>query len=101
MKKHVVQNSSDEVQIAKAADWQDDRDRDLDYILQSPRGRRWLHTLIMETCHVEQRSHVPGDPDSTAFNEGGRMVGQTLLDQVRDRDYGLYLTMLEEADDGE
>jgi hypothetical protein len=97
MNKHVVQNSADPEQIAKAADWQEDVARDLDYILQSPRGRRWLYTLIYDTCHIERRSHVPGDPDSTAFNEGGRMVGQALLDQVKARDYGAYIKMMEEA----
>ena len=95
---HVVTNSSDEQQIKRAADWQEDRDRDLDHLLVSPRGRRWLHQLIFETCNVNRRSHVPGDPESTAFNEGARCVGLALLEDIKARDYGKYLAMLEEAE---
>jgi hypothetical protein len=100
MNNHVVHNSSDPNQIANAQDWQEDRDRDLDYIIQSPRGRRWLHSLIHDYCNVERRSHVPGDHDSTAFNEGARSVGLALVDQIKNRDYGKYIEMLKEADGG-
>lgn len=96
MSKHVVTNSADEAQIAKAADWQDDVARDLDTILGINRGRRFLYMLIFDTCHAEQRSHVPGDPESTAFNEGARMVGQELLARIRDRNFDAYIKMLEE-----
>lgn len=97
MSKHVVHDSSDEAQIKRALDWQKDRDRDLDAILASPRGRRFLHEVIFDLCHVEARSHVPGDPESSAFNEGARMVGQILLERIRERDFDAFVLMLSEA----
>jgi hypothetical protein len=97
MARHVVQNSADPQQIAEAADWQEDLARDLDYILQSPRGRRFLYSLIFDTCCLERACHVPGDPESTARNDGVRMVGQNILSAVRSRDYAKYLKMLEEC----
>lgn len=98
MNDHVVRNSSDLTQIQKAEDWQEDRERDLDYILKHERGRRWLYTLIFDTCHINLRSHVPGDPESTAFNEGARMIGQDIINKIKDRDMSAYLTMVKEGE---
>lgn len=99
--RRIVWNSADEAQISKAKDWQDDVERDLDEILQSRRGRRWLRTLVFDICHIERSSHVPGDPESTARNDGVRMIGQTVVEQIKARDHGKYILMLEERQEDE
>lgn len=97
MSRRVVTNSADEAQIERATDWQKDVERDLDAILATKRGRRFLRMFIFETCHIDRRSHVPGDPESTAFNEGARMVGQDLLERIKERDFARYLDMISEG----
>lgn len=94
-------DASDPAQIAKAEKAETDRQRDLDYILKEPRGRRFLYELIYGTCHVGRLSHIPGDSDSTAFNEGARSVGESLLEQVRTQAKAKYMLMHEENHFGE
>jgi hypothetical protein len=89
-------DASDPAQVAKAQKAEQDRERDLDYILKEPRGRRFLYDLIYGTCHVGRLSHIPGDSDSTAFNEGARSVGEALLEQVRTQAKAKYVLMLQE-----
>lgn len=89
-------DASDPEQVAKAEKAEEDRRKDLDYVLKEPRGRRFLYDLIYGTCHVSRLSHVPGDPDSTAFNEGARSIGEALLDQVRTQAKAKFMLMLEE-----
>lgn len=89
-------DASDPAQVAKAEKAQQDRDKDLDFILSQPRGRRFLYELIFGTCHVDRLSHVPGDNDATAFNEGARAVGQNLLEQIRVQAKAKYMLMLGE-----
>ena len=94
----VVTNSNDEVQIKKAEDGEKDRARDLAFILSSPRGRRWLYELIFSRSHVNRLSHVPRDTHSTAFNEGARSVGESVLETIRHEHHAAFITMLEEND---
>lgn len=89
-------DASDPEQVAKAQKEQADRERDLDYILKEPRGRRFMYDLIYGTCHVGRLSHIPGDSDSTAFNEGARSVGEALLEQIRTQAKAKFILMLEE-----
>jgi len=89
-------DASNEAHIAKAKKEQADRERDLDYVLKEPRGRRFLYELIYGTCHVGRLSHIPGDSDSTAFNEGARSVGEALREQIRTQAKAKYMLMLEE-----
>jgi len=89
-------DASDPAQVAKAEKEEEDRRRDLDYVLKEPRGRRFLYELIYGTCHVGRLSHIPNDSDSTAFNEGARSIGEALLDQVRTQAKAKYMLMLEE-----
>lgn len=89
-------DASNEAHIAKAKKEQADRERDLDYVLKEPRGRRFLYDLIYGACHVDRPSHVPGDSDTTAFNEGARAVGQHLLDSIRLRAKPQFMLMLSE-----
>jgi len=96
MPRRTLYDSSDAAAIAKAEKEEADRSKDFEYILKEPRGRRWLHDLIFDTCHAEQLSHVPGDAASSAFNEGAKSVGLALLKRVREDHTALYLKMLEE-----
>jgi hypothetical protein len=89
-------DASDPAQVAKAEKEAADRQRDLDYVLKEPRGRRFLYELIYGTCHVGRLSHIPGDSDSTAFNEGARSVGEALCEQIRTQAKAKYMMMLEE-----
>jgi hypothetical protein len=89
-------DASDPEQVAKAEKLEADVQRDLDYILKEPRGRRFLYGLIHDTCHIGRVSHVPGDSDSTAFNEGARAIGEALLEQIRTRAKAKYMLMLDE-----
>lgn len=66
----------------------------LEAIMRTPSGRRWLYNLIHTTCHADRLSHVPGDPMTTAFNEGGRAIGLNVRDEARASPN--YLKMLEE-----
>jgi len=36
--------------------------------------------------YTNRRSHVPGDPTSTAFNDGQRMLAQNILSMADDDD---------------
>ena len=92
----VVTDASDEDQIEKARKAEAAGDGDLEVILKSENGRRWLYNLAYETCHYGARSHVAGDPDSSAFNEGGRSVGIAVLDQIKDQRPDMYMKMMEE-----
>ena len=94
--KHVVQNSGDIEQIKDAEDHQKDRERDLEWIVSQPRGRRWLYDHIHSDCHISQRSHVPACTQSSAFNEGARAIGEGVLEEIRQRYPAPYLKMLEE-----
>ena len=89
-------NASDPAQVAKAEKEEADRAKDLDYILKEERGRRFMYGLIYGQCHVERPSHVPGDSDSTAFNEGARSIGEALLDQIRMQAPSKLILMLQE-----
>ena len=89
-------DSSDAEQIAKAERDQADRDKDIDFVLSQPRGRRFLYGLIFDTCHSDRLSYVPGDADATAFNEGARAVGAATLDLIRTQSKSKYMLMLTE-----
>jgi len=89
-------DASNPEHVAKAEKAEADRQKDIDYITKEPRGRRWLYSLIYDACHVARLSHVPGDADTSAFNEGGRAIGLALLEQLRDRNPERYMLMLSE-----
>lgn len=97
--RHVVHDNSDPDQVQKAIDLDKDRDRDLQEIMKLPRGRRWMYDLIYRDCHVDRISHYPSDTHTTAYNEGARAVGQKLLEDLRSKNFGAFITMLEEHHD--
>jgi hypothetical protein len=72
------------------------RKRGLEELLRSQNGRAWLHDLLFMHCHMHSISHVPGCSDSTAYNEGARSVGTSLLQEVTAVHPQHYLKMLEE-----
>lgn len=89
-------DASDESSVSKGAREAADREADLDYILKEPRGRRFLWYMIHEVCHKDALSHVPGDPHTSAFNEGSRSVGEALDALLRINRPAKYLQMMEE-----
>lgn len=97
MSKPIVKNAEDEGEIEKVRDAMKDRERDLEWILSTPRGRRWLYDLIHgPMCHVRSQSFFPGDPASTGMNEGARMVGENLLEEIRSKHFDSWLRMMKE-----
>tara|TARA_R110000787_G_scaffold10433_2_gene35469 strand:- start:741 stop:1034 length:294 start_codon:yes stop_codon:yes gene_type:complete len=89
-------DASDPEQVAKAQRVDDDLQKDIEFIVSAPRGRRWLYALIYGHSHANSPSFVPGSFDSTAFNEGARSVGLRLHEQLRDLNSTAYMKMLEE-----
>jgi hypothetical protein len=91
-----VYDSSNATHVAEAEKNEEDKEKDILFILNEPRGRRWVYSLIHSQCHILSISHVPLDKESTAFNEGARSVGIALEEVVRERAPILYMKMLEE-----
>jgi len=95
--KHVkLYDASDPAHVKEAEKEEDDREQDILFVLGQPRGRRWLYEFIWRRCHLLAPSQVPGDRESTSFNEGARSVGIALHEQLRERSPKLYMKMLEE-----
>tara|TARA_R110002072_G_scaffold166058_1_gene319274 strand:+ start:1630 stop:1923 length:294 start_codon:yes stop_codon:yes gene_type:complete len=89
-------DASNPEQVAKARREEEDAQKDIDFIVSEPRGRRWVYTLMHQHSHINSPSFVPGSPEATAFNEGARSVGTTLHEQLRSRSPTAYMKMLEE-----
>ena len=96
MARKVVYDASNEAQVKAAEKDSEDREKDLAWILSSPRGRRWVYDLVHEKAHVRSLSFVPRDTHATAFNEGARSVGEALLEEVRSNHFGAFKQMMEE-----
>ena len=92
-----VYDASDKEQIRQARLEEEDVEKDIDFVMSQPRGRRWVYRLLFEPTlsHIDNQSFVPGSSDATAFNEGARSVGTRVLDEVK-RQPKLYMRMLEE-----
>jgi|TARA_R110000796_G_scaffold35622_1_gene91390 hypothetical protein len=99
MSRKVVYDSSDEGQVRAAEKDEADRDKDLQWILSSPRGRRWIYDLCYGKCHIERASFCGTDTHGTSFNEGGRAIGSALMDDVRTAYFGAFMKMMEENHD--
>lgn len=99
-------DASNPEHVAKAQREDEDRDKDILFVMSEPRGRRFLFSLIHDACHVDRVSLVPGDLSSTGFNEGARSIGTNLVDRIRAATPTGYMKMLgenlslEEANDG-
>tara|TARA_R110002096_G_scaffold58166_3_gene146824 strand:- start:1571 stop:1864 length:294 start_codon:yes stop_codon:yes gene_type:complete len=89
-------DASNPEHVRKAELKQEDEGKDIEFVLSKDRGRRWLYNLIWIDGHISSPSHVPGDVNSTAFNEGARSLGVALHEQIRVASPKMYLKMLEE-----
>ncbi len=99
MARRVLYDASNPEHVEQAQNEEADLDKDLGFIMGSPRGRRWLHNMINQICHVNAVSHVPHDTHTTAFNEGARAVGVNLQEEIRRLQPDNFLLMLKENSD--
>ena len=96
MARKFVTDSSDPEQVRAAELDSDDRLKDLEWILSTPRGRRWVYELAYERAHLRNLSFVPGDQHSTAFNEGARSVGEAVVEELRTLHFNAFIEMMKE-----
>lgn len=68
---------------------------DVEQIVARPDGRRVLWR-ILEIAGPNRISHTPGDPYSTAFNEGKRSIANEILLMIFDADQNAYARMQRE-----
>lgn len=96
--KALVRNASDPQQVKNAGrDEKELRRRernDIEFLLSSPQGRRFLWKLLSE-CGIYELSYVT-DSDMTAFNEGRRCVGNNILADILDVDPDGFTTLIKE-----
>lgn len=71
---------------------------DFKWLMSNKRGRRYVHWQL-EQARVFHQTFVPGDPLSTAFNEGRRSLGLADLDLALNHAPEQYALMLSEAND--
>ena len=92
-----IYDASDKEQVRKAQLAEEDVEKDIDFVMSQPRGRRWVYRLLYDPTlsHIESQSFVTGIAAATAFNEGARSVGSRILADVK-RQPKMYLKMLEE-----
>ncbi len=95
---------ADELDDSAAAKRRNERERarqllkyrsDVSQIASRADGRRVLWR-ILELAGPNRISHVPGDPYSTAFNEGKRSVANEILLMLWDNDPATYAQMQRE-----
>ena len=68
---------------------------DWEWVLADVRGRRVLFRAL-DILGPNRISHVPGDPFTTAFNEGRRSAANEILQRVLTADAGAYHKMQRE-----
>lgn len=93
-------SSPRDVRKAKQKDRLDhERDqKDLRDVLATVQGRRFVWKQLTEAgCF--RLSFVPGEPDTTALNEGRRSLGLKLMADIHALDPALYTQMAREAND--
>jgi hypothetical protein len=69
---------------------------DLKAVMGAPEGRRFVWRLLRE-AGIYNSSFVGGSPDITAFKEGARNLGLTLLAEIMTEASESFLTMQKEA----
>ena len=70
--------------------------QDLAFVLQSAEGRRFVWRL-MEISSPFKRS-MDRTPEQTAFNDGRRIIGNTVFMDLMELDIGIYKIMKEEME---
>jgi hypothetical protein len=92
-------DASDPVQVAEAKTAEGRREKRLKQtlvgILSVKDGREWIWELLSNTG-MYQQSFVRGEPESTAFNEGKRSIGNLVLTQIVSADPQAFVTMMRE-----
>lgn len=86
-------NAANPEHVAKAEKAFLDQLDDLQHVLQSERGRRFIYSLCYS---LDTPSYVPNDMFATAYNEGSRAVGRDLLERVRQISPKMFIKMHEE-----
>lgn len=89
-------DASDPAAIAKAKRDEEDTEKDLDFVVSQPRGRRFIYNLVFQTGHALSQSYVPNSFDSTAYNEGARSIGNLIMRQLQTTNPKAFMQMLEE-----
>lgn len=96
--KPLVSNAANEGQVAQAAEKQRlGRDLELEdfkWVLSTPQGRRMVARYI-GFCGVWKQSFTGNS--ETFFNEGKRVVGLKLLEDLNDSDPSAYMKMMNET----
>lgn len=92
-------DASDPVQVAEAKTAEGRREKRLKQtlvgILSVKDGREWVWELLSNTG-MYQQSFVRGEPESTAFNEGKRSIGNLILAAIVAADPQAFVTMMKE-----
>jgi len=98
--KPLVGNASDEEQVAKAGKKVKQREdidvEDLKYIMDTPQGRRFVWRYL-GLCGVYRLSFSGEASHETAFKEGARLIGTTLLNDINTASPEAYFKMIEES----
>lgn len=98
--KPLVGNAGDEAQVEKAGKKlkrrEDNDEADLKFLMNTPQGRRFIWRYL-ETCGVFTSSFTGETSHETAFKEGMRLVGLTLLSDVNKAGPQAYFQMIEES----
>lgn len=97
-------NAADQRQVKKAKQrerWRRESElRDLSAVCHTREGRRFVWRTLTASG-VFRVSFVQGEPESTAFNEGRRSLGLSLMADLHELDPSLYGRMGKEALDEE
>lgn len=67
---------------------------DLQQVLATPRGRRWVWR-VLSLARIYEQSFT-GDPLTTAFNEGRRAVGNQILAELNEAAPDAFVSMIRE-----
>lgn len=98
--KPFVGNASDAEQVEKASKRVKRREdidaEDLKFILGTAQGRRFVWRYL-GLCGVYRISHSGESTHETAFKEGARLVGTTLLNDINSARPEAYFQMIEES----
>jgi hypothetical protein len=81
----------------KAKFRQEQKERALGSIMASIEGRVWMFDLLSK-CGCYRLSFVHGEPDTTAFNEGSRKVGNEIMDDIMRIAPEQYIRMITEQE---
>jgi len=68
---------------------------DLRKVVSTEHGRRF-YWKILDRCKVMKITYVAGDPYATAFNEGARFLGNSLLKEIHNVAPNSYVKMWNE-----